>query len=85
MSARTPDSTIGRVLRANVERQLRLRGMTLAELREAAGLNRRTYSQMFKTSNGPRTATLVRLADALGCRAFELLLPDGDGGGLRQE
>ena len=57
MPARTPDSTIGRVLRANVERQMRLRGMTYAQLREATGFNRRTYSQLFKTT---RSGSLVR-------------------------
>lgn len=71
------DSPIGVKLRKNIRIILARQGRTQSELYESMGISRSNWANYFKTENGPRLATLERIAEALGVTVPELV-EDGD-------
>lgn len=69
------DSELGGLIRHNVERLLKDRGLDPPEFCRQIGYSRSAYSAVFTGKHGPRVETVKRLADAIGVQLFELFLP----------
>ncbi len=70
------------ILGSNIRRLRMAKGVSQADLAEAAGLSRPGYRNVEVGAATPRTSTLMRIAEALGVKLEALLGPESDGSEL---
>ncbi len=70
---RKGDSEHGAILRANVDRLLKLNGWSEPDFCKRLGITKQSYSVVFRGRNGPGMRTIHRWAGLLGVDMSELV------------